>query len=131
MPSREIDTLVAQPSLYFELGHMEGAIGRFGPDYSAVGHRDAAFLHVICTRWSEPEDREGQVAWARSFWSELLPFTAGGGYVNYLGEEGDERILGSYGSELYERLERLKAAYDPTNFFASNQNIRPRGAAQA
>ena len=131
MPSRDIDTLVAQPSLYFELGHMEGAISRFGADYSAVGHRQAAFLHVICTRWSEPEDREGQVEWARAFWSDLLPYTAGGGYVNYLGEEGDDRVVGSYGSALYERLEALKAAYDPTNFFASNQNIRPRAATPA
>ena len=55
----------------------------------------------------------------------MLPFTADGGYVNYLGVEGDERVVGSYGSEIYRRLEALKAKYDPTNFFASNQNIRP------
>ena len=125
MPPRDIESLVAQPTLYFELGHMEGAISSYGTDYSAVGHRDAAFLHVICTVWSDPADREEQVEWARAFWTELLPYTAGGGYVNYLGIEGDERVLGSYGSELYNRLEALKAKYDPTNFFASNQNIRP------
>jgi FAD/FMN-containing dehydrogenase len=104
---------------------MEGAVLTYGPEYSAVGHRDAAFLHVICTAWSDPGDREQQVEWARAFWTDLLPFTAGGGYVNYLGVEGDERVVGSYGSEIYRRLKALKSKYDPANFFASNQNIRP------
>ena len=126
MPTRATDELVAQPSLYFELGHMAGAIRDLDPASTAVGHRDAAFLHVITTRWSRPEDREIQVQWARDLWQALSPFTRPGGYVNYLGSEGADRVRDSYGQDKYDRLVELKTAYDPTNVFASNQNIQPR-----
>ena len=46
------------------------------------------------------------------------------GYVNFLGNEGEERVRAAYGVN-YERLVALKNKYDPTNFFSLNQNIRP------
>ncbi len=54
----------------------------------------------------------------------MRPFFADAVYVNYLGEEGDERVRAAYGDK-YDRLVALKNTYDPTNFFRVNQNIRP------
>jgi FAD/FMN-containing dehydrogenase len=119
-------TLPIQPTCYFEIGHMEGAISRVGEDESAVGHRQAPYLHGIFGVWTEPEDRETQVDWVRNFWEALLPFSDGGAYVNYLGEEGEERVRGAYGESKYERLVGVKTKYDPTNFFSGQQNIKPR-----
>ncbi len=124
--SGQATVLPIQPTCYFEIGHMEGAISKIGEDESAVGHRQAPFLHGIFTVWTEPEDRENQVAWARSFWEAMLPFSDGGAYVNYLGEEGEERVRGAYGDAKYERLVEVKTKYDSTNFFSGQQNIKPR-----
>ncbi|HEY6933142.1 MAG TPA: BBE domain-containing protein [Marmoricola sp.] len=54
----------------------------------------------------------------------MHPTSAGGGYVNFLGDEGEERVRASY-RENYPRLARVKSAYDPDNFFHVNQNIKP------
>ena len=48
-----------------------------------------------------------------------------GVYVNFLGDEGADRIRQSYGPEKYERLRALKRKYDPDNLFRLNQNIPP------
>ena len=45
--------------------------------------------------------------------------------MNFLMEEGEERIRQAYGAEKYARLKALKRKYDPTNFFRLNQNIAP------
>ena len=68
---------------------------------------------------------ERHVRWAREFWSALEPFAPGGVYVNFLGDEGDERVKAAYGPDKYARLVALKNRYDPTNLFRLNQNIRP------
>ena len=64
----------------------------------------------------------------RALWEAMQPFSTGGVYVNYLGQEADEgaeRVKAAYGSAKYERLVALKNKYDPTNFFRLNQNIKP------
>ena len=61
----------------------------------------------------------------------MQPFSFGGVYVNFLGEEGDERVRAAYGDEKFARLAALKRKYDPTNFFHLNQNIRPMSAEDA
>ena len=59
----------------------------------------------------------------------MQPFSFGGVYVNFLGEEGEERVRAAYGEEKFERLTALKRKYDPTNFFRLNQNISPTSSA--
>ena len=48
----------------------------------------------------------------------------GGAYVNFMMEEGEDRIKATYGDN-YDRLVAIKKKYDPTNFFRVNQNIKP------
>jgi FAD/FMN-containing dehydrogenase len=62
--------------------------------------------------------------WADELWKTMQPFSSGGVYVNYLGDEGEDRVKAGYGTN-YQRLVALKNKYDPTNLFRFNQNIVP------
>jgi FAD/FMN-containing dehydrogenase len=125
-----IDTLVEQAEqitndrsyiIVFQLG---GAVGR-GPD-AAFAQRDAAHDVNINAAWlpDEPEP-ERHVAWARGCFAALEAQAAGRAYVNFLGDEGQERVRAAYGEEKYARLAALKRIYDPDNVFRLNQNIEP------
>mgnify|MGYP003392134273 CR=1 FL=1 len=65
------------------------------------------------------------VSWARELLDAMRPYTSDASYLNYVGDEGEDRIKASYGRSNYERLVALKQKYDPTNFFRLNQNIAP------
>jgi FAD/FMN-containing dehydrogenase len=84
--------------------------------WSAFSQRDAAHNVSINAR---------HVAWARDFFSAMQPHADGRAYLNFLSDEGAERVRQAYGDRQYERLVELKRAYDPTNFFRLNQNIEP------
>jgi FAD/FMN-containing dehydrogenase len=104
-----------------------GAMSRVGEDDTAFGHRSAPFNFLVVSSWSDPADSARQVGWTRSLAGAMQPFSAGGVYVNYLGQEADEgreRIRAAYGPAKYERLLALKKKYDPGNLFRINQNIR-------
>ena len=72
----------------------------------------------------DPANRERITAWARAYWDAVHPYSAGGAYVNFLMEEGEERVRATY-RDNYERLVAIKRKYDPENLFRVNQNIRP------
>jgi hypothetical protein len=109
--------------LCFQLG---GAVSRVPKDQTAWCHRDAVLYHFeVISVWQDPADDEKNVRWARELWDAFMPFTSGGVSVNHLGDEGQERVLASYGAETYHRLASLKKKYDPTNLFRLNQNIKP------
>lgn len=61
---------------------------------------------------------------ARDYWEALHPHTLGGSYINFMMEKGQDRIKATYGDN-YTRLQKVKAKYDPDNFFRVNQNIKP------
>ena len=69
--------------------------------------------------------REEEREWARGLWSALEPHHTGSLYVNFLMEEGEERIRQAYGAAKYDRLKALKREWDPENMFRLNQNIGP------
>jgi FAD/FMN-containing dehydrogenase len=127
-----IDTLVehagavTSPKSYCIVFQLGGALARVGEGETAFSQRDAAHNVNINAVWTE-DDPEGErhVAWARDFFSAMQPHAGGRVYVNFLGEEGAERVRQAYGDRQYERLVDLKRAYDPTNFFRLNQNIEP------
>ena len=104
---------------------MDGPLNRLPPGHSAVGNRDAKSLVNITASWEKPADDAANIEWARAAWRDLRRFSTGGTYVNMLtDEEGDERIRAAYGAN-YERLAKVKAAWDPDNVFHVNKNVRP------
>ena len=114
------------------LTRLEGAAGRVPEDAMAFSHRSAPYIININGMAPDPAERDTLVGWTREFWEAMQPFSFGGVYVNFLGQEGHERVRAAYGEEKYARLVALKRKYDPTNFFHLNQNIRPqRDAASA
>jgi FAD/FMN-containing dehydrogenase len=62
--------------------------------------------------------------WTKQYWEALHPYSAGGGYVNFMMDEGEERVKATYGDN-YARLVTIKNKYDPGNLFRVNQNIKP------
>jgi FAD/FMN-containing dehydrogenase len=91
---------------------------------TAFNGRDAGFTFNINGNSHTADGFEAEREWARDYWSALAPHHAGV-YVNFLMEEGSERIRQAYGPGKYERLQAVKRAYDPTNLFRLNQNIAP------
>jgi FAD/FMN-containing dehydrogenase len=73
---------------------------------------------------ADSADNDRMIAWAREYWSALLPFSTGGAYVSMTMDDGADRVRASYGDH-YDRLARVKATYDPDNLFRVNQNITP------
>jgi FAD/FMN-containing dehydrogenase len=122
-----VDAAASLPSpqsyvIVFQLG---GAIARVMEDATAYPQRDAAFNVNINGVWLPGEDRAAPVQWVRSLHERLEPFSAGRAYVNFLGDEPQERVRDMYGPEKYARLVALKDRYDPENVFRLNQNILP------
>jgi len=126
-----IETLVTRawpfptPQSYTAIFHMGGAVGREDPDGSAFEDRRAAHAMTIDGVWTEPAASEACIAWARDFWTDVRPHSTGRVYMNFLGDEGEDRVRAAYGPAKYDRLRALKRKYDPTNFFRMNQNIAP------
>ena len=109
--------------IVFQLG---GALSRVAETDTAYGQRDVAYNVNINAVWTaEDGDGERHIAWARDFFDALEPRARGRVYVNFLGDEGPERVRAAYGAEKYDRLVELKRTYDPTNLFRLNQNIEP------
>jgi FAD/FMN-containing dehydrogenase len=103
---------------------IDGVAGDVDKDATAWNSRDAHWGMVIVGVSPDPADNEPMIEWARSYWRDLHPYSAGGAYVNMMMEEGDDRVRASYGDH-YDRLAQIKAKYDPGNLFRVNQNISP------
>ncbi|MCU4740870.1 FAD-binding oxidoreductase [Natronoglomus mannanivorans] len=115
---------VPTPQSTMHLYPIDGAVHRVDEDETAWSHRDATWSMVIVGVDRDPYRSEQITDWARSYWEAVHPHTAGGSYVNFMMEEGPDRIRATYGDN-YERLQTVKARYDPDNFFHVNQNIEP------
>ncbi len=116
------------PQSYTIMFHLGGAVRHLSDDATAFGGRGAEHAINIDAAWpAELEGGSEDIEWARAMWSALAPYSTGGVYTNFLGDEGQERVKAAYGLEKYEHLVALKDRYDPTNFFRLNQNIRPSG----
>jgi FAD/FMN-containing dehydrogenase len=116
-------TNATSPLSMIHIHQLGGAMNRVVADATAFGHRDSGFVVNILGMWPAPGDNEKHIDWARGLFEALQPY-AHGAYINFLGDEGQERIRSAYGPN-YERMVALKNKYDPTNLFRLNQNIRP------
>jgi FAD/FMN-containing dehydrogenase len=65
--------------------------------------------------------------WGRDFAAAMRRFGPGGVYLNFIGDEGQDRVVEAFGKAKYDRLAEIKATYDPDNVFRGNQNIVPKG----
>jgi hypothetical protein len=115
------------PFSQIHLHQMGGAVARVGEDDTAFGNRRAAFAYNLISTWMDPSEDELHRSPNLALAEALQPLSTGGVYVNFLGDEGQARVKAAYGEAKYERLARLKAAYDPENLFRLNQNIVPMG----
>lgn len=103
---------------------IRGAASRVSPDATAFPHRKGYHLGIY-SLWTDRTKNDPNVAWVRQTWKAIQPFAAGGVYVNELGDdEGVDRVQMAYGVN-YDRLQRIKAKYDPHNLFCLNANIAP------
>jgi FAD/FMN-containing dehydrogenase len=115
---------IVSPITSVALWQMGGAVARIGENETAFGGRSAGFTFNLNGNSETADGFEAERDWARGFWSALAPYHTGA-YVNFLMDEGAERIRGAYGAAKYDRLKTLKRTYDPENFFRLNQNIPP------
>lgn len=107
------------------LEHIHGAATRVDAQDTAFPHRQEGYNFLILAQWRQPDDTSRCISWARETYESMRPFFATGRYVNYLDDdETGDCVAAAYGPN-YRRLQRIKAKYDPKNFFRMNQNIRP------
>jgi FAD/FMN-containing dehydrogenase len=131
LPDEAIDILceyhVSRPSPMSQILVIPGggAIADVPEDATAFGQRTSPFNIHIIAGWEDPADDEGNIGWTKGLGAAMKPYSTGGAYLNYLGEEGEDRVRAAFGPETYARLQALKDRYDPQNLFRLNQNIKP------
>ena len=107
---------------------IDGAAHDVGTGDSAFSYRDAQWAEVIFGVDPDPAQAEAIRDWCVGYWDATHPYSAGGAYVNFMMDEGQERVRATYRNN-YDRLARVKAQYDPDNVFQVNQNIHPAASA--
>ena len=104
-----------------------GAVARASAADTPMVRRDAAWVAHPYVLWEHADGDEEHLSWGRTLSTDLKRFGTGGVYLNFIGDEGTDRVRSAFGDN-YDRLAQVKAAYDPDNFFCRNQNIAPAGA---
>jgi hypothetical protein len=110
-----------------QLRVLGGAVARVPADATAYAHRARRIMVNVANFYDGPENRVVRAAWAEGVVAALRQGddTA---YVNFLMDEGPERVRAAYPGATWDRLAEVKATYDPENFFSRNQNIPPAAA---
>ena len=116
----KIPTSLSQMHLY----PISGAAGKVAKDETAWAFRDAKYAGVIVGVDADPANHDKITSWCKDYWEALHPYSSGGAYLNFIMNEGQNRIKASY-KDNYDRLTKIKKKYDPANFFRVNQNIVP------
>jgi FAD/FMN-containing dehydrogenase len=118
----------SRPSLLssIDIWPMGGAFSRVGPTETAFGSRDVAFTVNYESNWDSAENDQSNIQWTRASLKEVQELSQSRTYLNFAGlaEEKENMVQASFGAN-YARLQQVKAAYDPENFFRVNFNIKP------
>ncbi len=116
-----------RPLSHILIESLHGAAKDVDGDFSALAFRRAAFNVSAMAVWTNPDEDEEHVAWARETARAIEPWSLGGGYANYMqADEPTERVRAAFGDAAFDRLQALKTQFDPTNVLRRNQNIPPR-----
>jgi FAD/FMN-containing dehydrogenase len=102
-----------------------GAIGRVDDDTMAFGQRQTLWNIHYLSMWADAADTDRNIAYTKDLAGAMKRWSTGRVYLNFLGDEGQDRIASGFGPEKYARLRALKTVWDPTNLFRHNQNIPP------
>jgi FAD/FMN-containing dehydrogenase len=108
-----------------------GEVARGPRSGTPLASRRAQFVVHPMALWEEPSDDAALIAWSRGFHEDLAPYATGDAYLNFMGQEGQQRLVAAYGTANYERLARVKAAWDPENVFRATGNVPPAVGARA
>jgi FAD/FMN-containing dehydrogenase len=135
LPDEAVDLYVKQgqdmihPAPAQHILFPQGGATAAGATDSPLAFRQAPWASHPFGLWEDPADDDRVIAWCRGSIAEMKPFSVGATYLNFIADEGEERIISGYGRENYERLARLKAEYDPDDVFHLHHPIRPLAAA--
>ena len=121
--SRARDMIVPSPSEQV-LVPLGGSIAR-GPSDYPIAWRQASWHLFPFGLWANPSDDQRVKQWADNLRADLRPWSSGAVYLNFIGDEGHNRVIAGFGANNYARLAAVKAKYDPDNVFHLNHNIRP------
>ncbi len=121
---KQFGSQIPTPLSTMHLYPISGYAGRVKKDETPWAYRDAKYAGVFVGVDPDPANAEKITTWSKTYSEALHPYSSGGAYLNFIMDEGQERIKASYGDN-YERLASIKKKYDPNNFFRVNQNIRP------
>jgi FAD/FMN-containing dehydrogenase len=115
-----------------QLRVLGGAMARVPADATAFAHRDSRIMVNVASFYEGPWDHDRRARWVADF-AEALRGEDHGAYMNFLADEGEDRIRAAYPGSTWDRLTVIKGRYDPSNLFRLNQNIPPAtdGAAPA
>ena len=116
----EVPTMHSTMHLY----PIDGAVHRVGRHETAFSYREAKWSAVFVGVDQDPDNNERIIGWTKDYWDAVHPHSGGGAYVNFMMDEGQERVKATY-RDNFEKLVAIKNEYDPTNLFRVNQNIRP------
>jgi FAD binding domain/Berberine and berberine like len=119
----------SSPLSFMPVFVVDGAYGKVADDATAYsGLRSTRYVVNIAAICPAPELYEADRPWVRSFWEALRPHAVGpGSYVNFMSEYDEDRVRAAYGPQKYQRLQRVKAEWDPENLFRLNANVKPAG----
>jgi hypothetical protein len=101
-----------------------GQVARITPETSPVAGRQSAFIVHPLLLWDDPAHDERMIGLGRAYREDLRAFSSGATYLNFLGDEGEDRVRAGFGGS-YDRLVQVKTAWDPHNVFQGNQSLRP------
>ncbi len=112
------------PRSTMHLYPIDGKAHEVGQQDTAWAHRDIRWVQAIIGVSDDPKKTDLIKNWSKEYYDAVIPYSSGGGYVNFTMQDDEARVKESYGVN-FDRLRGIKKKYDPENFFHLNQNIKP------
>jgi FAD/FMN-containing dehydrogenase len=111
------------PVRVVQLRVLGGASARVPVEATAYAHRQRRIMVNVAAFYDGPDDKPRRQEWVDGLAAAIRQ--GDGVYVNFLSDEGPERVREAYPGPTWDRLVEVKRRYDPGNLFHRNQNIPP------